>query len=253
MNASYNTQAWISQYNQIRTTEDKRLKLKEKQHDNDFGKKSQPYHIMEDMFSARQQLFGLVKRSNSAGTRYVVGQGRTTRTKGLSATATGWRQKTDQHDDGEMSSPDMVQTDGFRNFKGRSLTPLSKKNKYRDTFLQVDEMETEFGPTFRIKDTFFEKEIKSIRAMKKEPDLFDDAGVIPFPKSYPELDEMRKARAENIKQWEATVPTKRDFFIKQTSKVAHEETAKLRCEVRKPKGFFAKKPKTADADRVMLL
>lgn len=207
--------------------------------------------MMDHMFSARQQLFGLVKRSASAGTRYVVAP--TTRGKGLSKTGQAWRPNPEDSLNTDKGTDDMVQTDGFRNFKGRSQTPLAEKHRYRDTFLQVDDLETEFGPTFRIKDTFFEKETKSIRAMKKEPDLIEEGGLIPFPRSYAELDDMRKERAENIKQWESTVPTKRDFFIKQVAQTAHHETAKLRCDARKPKGFFAKKAKPPQGDHVMLL
>jgi hypothetical protein len=238
----------------VRGTEDRRLKLKIKQYDNDFGKKSQPYHTLDDMFAARQQLFEATKKEKSIRTRYVVSAQNQNRKRGLIDAAETWGQTQAEQQALGSSSSDMIRTDGFRNFRPKSNSPAGKYSKYRTTFLQVDDMETDFGAAFRIKDTLLEKEFKSKRSRRKEPDILDGSEFIPFPKTYAELEENRKERADVIKKWESTVPTKRDFYIKQVARIAHEETTKQKCESQKPKGFFAKKQKMAPAgDNVMLL
>ena len=247
---------WISDYNNIRHTEDKRLRLKVKQHDNDFGKKSQPYRTLDEMFGARQLLFGELKKTQPVGTRYVVSANPHTHKQALrvqAATAKRWRPAVTytQHDDCTVHAPDMIRTDGFRNFRGQSHSP--KVEKYRDTYLQVDDNKVDGEEMFRIKDTLFEKEVKSIRNRRKPVGMAEESEVIPFPKSYAELEQVRKEQAESIKQWEVTVPSKRDFFIKQVAQVAREQATKSRREGHKGKGFFARKPRTAQSDHVMLL
>ena len=186
--AFYNRKKWAEEYNEKKNMNKLKKLVNERENKRDFTAGSKQYKTLEEVFNLRQKIFEKKReKSDKKGLFFVRIQ---------SSPGNNKREESGK--------------------RGRSADV-----KTRNTHLVVGETDLDFD-RLEVIDRYYEKEIKErYKHREHSPMMEQDKKV--FKMTLEELDQYKLKKAEEVKEWEKSVPQKRDFFFKKRAKTAMEK------------------------------